>query len=286
MSLFFVDSSCDLDVQQIKSLGIECLNISYEINEQDKAFGEDFDFDKFYSKLRKGVVVTSKGLTVDDYVGMLTPALDGGDDIVYVYSSGEVFDNKALLSAQDALKRAYSDRRIEFIDSKNVSIGCGAVCFELAKMYHNGATIDEIVDRSYEIIDSVANYMIVDSLEMLTLTGAIDSSVAVGSTLNVKFIVTIDLDGKFRLIEKVAGRKRAIAKLIQIIRQTGKNVADNPVFISDSGVKEEVSGLVLKLKEYFGQEIIVYQQRISPSNAVVLGNNAISLVFKTNKKIH
>lgn len=286
MSLFFVDSSCDLNVQQIKNLGIECLNIQYEINEQGKVFGEDFEFDKFYSKLRKGVVLTSKGLTKKDYIKVLTPVLDGGDDIVYVYSSGEVFDNKALLSAQDSLKESYPDRRIEFIDSKNVSIGCGAICFELAKMYHNGATIDEIVEHSYEIIDSVANYMIVDSLEMLTLTGAIDSSVAVGSALNVKFIVSVDIDGKIRLVEKVVGRKRAVAKLIQIIRQTGKNVADNPIFISDSGAKEEVSGLVLKLKEYFGQEIIIYQQRISPSNAVVLGNNAISLAFRTNKKMH
>ena len=286
MSLFFVDSSCDLDVQQIKNLGIECLKIPYEINDQSNSFDDNFDFDKFYSKLRKGVVLTSKGLKEKDYIKVLSPALEGGDDIVYVYSSNEVFDDKALKSAQGKLKNTFPDRRIEFIDSKNISAGCGYVCFELAKMYHSGATIDEILDYSYNLIDSVANYIIVDSLEQLTMMGSIDGSVAVGSSLNVKFVVAIDLDGKIRLVDKIVGRKKAIAKVIQSIRQIGRNVADNSIFISSSKADSDIVDLIAKLKEYFGEELMVYSQRITPSNAVVLGNGAISIAFKTGKKMH
>lgn len=286
MSLFFVDSSCDLSAQQIKSLGIECLNIPYEINEQSKEFDENFDFDKFYSKLRKGIVLTSAGLSEDDYLSLFSPVLEGGDDIVYVYSSGGVFDCKPLHSAQQLLKSTYPDREIQFIDSKNISVGCGAVCYELAKMYHNGASIGEIVDKAQSLIDCVATYLIVDSLESLTLTGVIDSSVAVGSTLNIKYLIAVDIDGRCKLIDKVTGKKRAISKLIQIVRQTGRNVADNPVFVGVSGVVGEIELLTSKLKEYFGEELELHNNKITPSNCVVVGKEAIALSFRTNKKTH
>ena len=63
MSLIFVDSSCDLDFQQIKNLGIECFHLPFVLNGEEGSTNSDFDYHKFYSKLRKGIVVTNKNLT-------------------------------------------------------------------------------------------------------------------------------------------------------------------------------------------------------------------------------
>ena len=92
MSLFFVDSSCELDPQQIKNLGIEIFNLPYSIDGQEKIITDDFDYIKFYSKVRKGVDLKYLPLSEKEYVNIFEPALKGGDDIVYVHSSGQVFD--------------------------------------------------------------------------------------------------------------------------------------------------------------------------------------------------
>ena len=57
MSLFFVDSGCDLGFDQIKKLGIESINLNYTINDKEMEFNSEFDYDKFYSKFKKGVCV-------------------------------------------------------------------------------------------------------------------------------------------------------------------------------------------------------------------------------------
>ncbi|MBE5736536.1 MAG: DegV family EDD domain-containing protein [Clostridiales bacterium] len=286
MSLFFVDSGCELDSTQIRNLGIECINLPYEINNEVKEFGENFDFDKFYSKLRKGVVLNLCPLKSEEYVKILEPALEGGDDIIVVHSSNEIFSNKGLLDAVATLKDIYPDRLIELIDSKNMSAGTGVVCYELAKMYHSGATIQEIVDASLDIINTTACYMIVDSLEPLSYNGVVDSSLVIGSSLNIKLIIAIDIDGKVRLIDKVSGRKRAIAKLVQIIRQEGKNVADNTIIVSNSNLTSESADLVSTLKEYFGDSLKLIECRITPSNAVLLGCGSMGVAFKVHRKIH
>jgi DegV family protein with EDD domain len=286
MSLFFVDSSCDLDSQQIKSLGIECFNLPYVLDGELKTLDEDFEFSKFYSKVRKGEGVKYQSLSEKEYMKVFEPALKGGDDIIYVYSSGLIFDSTNVLSAREKLLKKYSERKFELIDSKNFSIGHGNVCFLLGLQYHNGSTIEEIIEYSYDLIDSVACYMVVDSIQPLIVSGIMDENSMVGSALNIKSILAVDIDGSIRLVEKVSGKKRALSKIVQLIRQTGKNIADNPLFIANSHAETDAQYIVDTLKGYLGDEMKVLESNITPSNVSIVGNGAVVVAFRVYKKIH
>ena len=50
MSLFFVDSNCDLEKDYIKKLGFECINLPYSINDMKLEFDYNYDYKKFYPK--------------------------------------------------------------------------------------------------------------------------------------------------------------------------------------------------------------------------------------------
>jgi len=286
MSLFFVDSSCDLDSQQIKSLGIECFNLPYVIDGKEKLIADDFEYTKFYSKIRKGIELKYLPLSEKEYENVFEPALKSGDDIVYVYSTSKVLDCKNLFSARDKLLNKYPDRKFNLIDSKNFSAGHASVCFMLAMKYRSGRTVDEIVEDSYDVIDSIACYMIVDSLEQISKHGALETNAVVGTALNIKSILAVDIDGRIRLVEKVSGRKRALNKLIQIVRQTGKNIADNQLVICNSHATEDSKFIADTLKSYMGDDLKVLEQNISPSNTAVVGNNVISIAFHVYKKMH
>ena len=103
MSLFYVDSSCDLDPKYIKNLGIECFDLRYKIDDQEKTITEDFDYNKFYSKVRKGVRVEFLPLSVSEYTKVFEPAMKGGDDVLYVHASSQIFDTTNLVKAKQKL---------------------------------------------------------------------------------------------------------------------------------------------------------------------------------------
>ena len=285
MSLFFVDDSCDLDFMQIKNLGIEYFNLPFTVDGKEYKMSLDFDFAKFYSKCRKGVVLKSKNITEKSYISIFEPALKLGDDIVYVCSSDAIFNYTKLLSAKNKLLELYPERKFEILDSKNFSAGHGTVCFMLAMKYRSGATIDELVDYYYQIKDSVATYLVVDSIKEMSEFIS-NSSTLVGSSLNIKAITALNIDGQFKVVDKVSGKRRALMKLIQTIRQTGQNIADNLVIISSACVQSDVEFVESQLKEYFGEDLQIFKNHMSPTNVSIAGIGSIAVSFNVNKKIH
>ena len=286
MSLFFVDNSCDLDFEQIRKLGIECFSLPYLINDVEHSFDDDFNYEKFFSKVRKGIVLSYRQLSKEEYIQVFEPALNGGDDVVYVHASGEMFDYTNLEKAKEKLLNKYPERKFELIDSKNFSAGLSMIALELALKYRNGCTIEEIIEHSYSIKDKVATYMVVKSLENMTLNGVVEGNNLVGSSLNVNYIVSVDVDGNFRVVDKVSGRKKAIAKLIQILRQTGENVTDYSLIVTESQVGIESVEMVAKLREYFGDELKVIIQKMSPTTTAIVGLGSIAIAFKVHRKMN
>lgn len=286
MSLFFVDSNCDLNRDYIKKLGVECIDLPYSINDKTFPFDEEFDYKKFYSKYKKGVIVNNVNLSTENYMDIFSKCLDLGDDIVYVHSSQNLVDISNLISARDTLKEVYPDRKIEIIDSSNISVGQGALSIELAMMYRRGDSIDEIVEASFDKKHEYAMYFASSNCEKMRNRGLIDGSVIPGTVLNIKPIFSIDIDGKIQLVDKVSGKKKAILKLVEICRQYGKNVVDYPVAIVYSNDEASANELAEKLKEHFGSEMQISISQMSPANAGILGDSVLGLSFHVHKKFN
>lgn len=285
MSLFYVDSGCDFSTDTIKKLGIDCINIPYMINDKDKVFDENFEYDKFYSKVRKGVVVSEKNLNEEELLAILEPIIVS-DDIIYIHSSRNIKNCDTLYSVREHLITKYPDRKFELIDSANISIGQGVFSYLLAKMYRNGSSIDEIVNASESLKNEVAMYVVVESLEDLSNHNLFDGKKVSGTALNIKPIITIDIEGKFQLVEKVSGRKKAINKLVEIVRQRGENLMDYPIAISHSLAEDDAKLIESKMKEFLGNDIQLLMERMSPTSTSLLGLNAVAVSFHVHSKVH
>jgi len=286
MSLFFVDSGCDLGKEYIKKLGVECVDMPYSINDKKFLLDETFDYKKFYSKCKKGVVINNVNLSANEYIDIFSKCLELGDDIVYVHSSGNLLDLSNLKSAKESLNELFPDRKLEIIDSANISIGQGALSIDLVMMYRRGDSIDEIVSASAQKNHEYAMYFASGNCEQMQNRGLIDSGIVPGTMLNIKPIFSVDIDGKIQLVDKVSGKKKAILKLLEICRQYGENVADYPIAIvyghDELGAKE----LADKLKEYFGSEIQLSICQMTPANVGILGDNVLGITFHVHRKIN
>ena len=112
------------------------------------------------------------------------------------------------------------------------------------------------------------------------------SLVTTGTALNIKPILAINLDGKLELCDKVSGKKKAIAKLLEVLRQTGENVADYPIGVVYTNDESQADELCQKIKEYYGEDIQLFKKRMTPSNVGLLGGGILGISFHVHRKIH
>ncbi|HBO49076.1 MAG TPA: hypothetical protein DD614_04530 [Clostridiales bacterium] len=286
MSLFFVDSASDLSVIDAKKLGIEMINLPY-LKEGDRIeFDKNFDFVKFYSKHKKGIDISRLPLSEKEYTKIFEPCLKQGDDVVYVCSSENIIEQKNLTDCVNALTQKYTERTFKLIDSKSISIGQGLVSYACAMLYRHGDDVETIYNKSFDIRNEYAMYFSCDSMEKLFENSIILNTQSVGTSLNIKPIMAINLDGNAEIIDKVSGKKKAISKMLELLRQTGENVADYPIGVVYSNDEASALELCEKIKEYYGQDVQIICNRMTPSNVGVLGGGMLGISFHVHRKIH
>ncbi len=287
MSLLFAGSSSDLNIKSIKKLGIECVHYPYKKNGKVHIYEEDFDFDGFFSKLKKGSNFEYVDITAEEYIQIFEPCFLMGDDVIFVHSSEKIKNVDGLKEAKLLLEEKYPDRRLELIDSKNISIGEGLVTYGCAMLYRKGESINSIVEKSIDIINESAFFFVTNSSRKLEENNIVsDIPIAGGTMLNIKNIWNVNIDGQVELYDKVSGKKKAVSKLLDIIRQLGENVADYPIGIVYTGDEVSANELKEKIISTFDADLNIHLERLTPNNAMLLGDDVLGLAFHIHRKLH
>ncbi len=281
MSLFFVDSNCDLPREVLAKMPVECINFPCILN------GEIVKFDKVYD----GLGFTPNMLTleptspsVNDYMDAFRQGFYRGDDIVYLYTSKKIFDTKNLFDAIDALKQEFPERKLIAIDTCNFSVGQGLVSYALAMKYRAGATPQELEKYAEEIKGEYQVFMSLDSLDTLNHHGMLLGSQMTGGALRVRPVITVNGDGEFVLFDKVSGKKKSMLKLAEYIKEYGANVVDFPIAIVYSDDDSLANELKNVLARELGDEAYIMLSRFSPNNRSLIGGG-IGVCFHTKRKI-
>jgi DegV family protein with EDD domain len=101
-------------------------------------------------------------------------------------------------------------------------MGLGFLALEGARLARQGKDRRAILQRMQSVRQGIRLYFLVDTLEFLRRGGRIGGTQAlVGSILQVKPILTIT-NGRIEVAEKVPGKKRAYARLLQTVGEARK----------------------------------------------------------------
>jgi DegV family protein with EDD domain len=179
------------------------------------------DTDRFYDDLRVSQeTATTSQPAVGDFLSAWRPTLDAGDDIVSVHiSSGISGTYDSANSARELLLRDGLDpERIAVIDSHRACGGLGLMLLAGAAAAQNGSDAKAVADRVSAARDGVQMWFAVDTLEYLRRGGRIGGAQAwLGSALKIKPILT--LDGEITPIERVRTSQRAVARMVEFLRE-------------------------------------------------------------------
>lgn len=168
--------------------------------------------------------------------------------------------NSAVLAANMFLEEV-EDAFVHIFDCKTATAGASLVALKLKTMIEEKVEKNRIIEEINNYIDQMKTFLVPVRLDNLAKNGRISSKKAfVGSLLQVTPIMCDNGDGELILKEQIRGRKKAFARLLDIIGEEKADFSDRVLAISH--VNSEERALNLKeqiLSRYNFKDIIIFE---------------------------
>lgn len=214
-----IDSCSDVPAELVNSEGIILLKFPYILDEntlEDDLF-QSVTAKEFYDGMRKGKEPSTAQLSVPVLQETFRQAAETGIPTVYLsFTSGMSGSYDVAMLVRDQILEEFPDFELYVVDTKLASIAEGFLVFEAITQWEKGLSAKDLADWAEEARNYVWCEFMVEDLDSLKRGGRIPSSVAVaGAALDVKPILTIDVDGKLQLTGVSRGRKKGMRHLAE-----------------------------------------------------------------------
>lgn len=284
MLKLFTDSDTDITLLEAKEMGFELISMPYII--EDKIYYpykdyEIFDYKSFYDMLRNGVIPKTCALNQLDYIGYFEETFKNGDDILYVHFSRAMTATfEAMDCAVKELLNKYPERKFYEIDTKAITIGSNIIVKEIAEMYKNGASVEEIMAFGKNEVDKYACYFYADDLKFFKASGRVSNMAAVfGTLIGIKPIIYIGSDGKMTNIGKEHGRNKALNKLLQTMEELGDDLQNHRIVIGHSDALDLAKEFGEAIKTKFGKGVNIEYVVVNPTAGSHCGPSGVGVAF-------
>ena len=242
--VIFTDSTTDISADMAKELQLEVVNLSWAMG--DKSYenhldGREMSSKDFYERLRKGETASTAQLNPNTFVEAFQPVLKAGKDILYIgFSSGLSATYNSSVMAREQLLEEFPDAKIYCVDSLCASMGEGLLVWHAAQLKKQGKTVEEVRDWTEENKLRLCHWFTVDDLKHLHRGGRVSATAAfAGSLLNIKPVLHVDDNGKLIPKEKIRGRKKSLAALVEKMAENVQEPQEQVIFISHGDCVED-----------------------------------------------
>jgi len=273
------DSTADIPKSLVEALGISVVPLKVHIQNETYLDRENLTADEFYHKL-DGIeeFPTTSQPSPADFVKIYKRLANGEDaKIISIHLSSALSGTvqSALLA-----KTMVEDLGIEvaIVDSKKASYSIGIVVVAVAEAINNGMSFEDGVKLAARLSEETQVYFLVDSLDHLQKGGRIGKAASLfGSLLNIKPILSLNEQGEVFPVDKIRGRNKAMAKLIEYFTDyaEGKKInagISHAANINDAKLFEQ------KLREHFDVQNIVITD-IGPVIGTHVGQGTIAVMM-------
>jgi DegV family protein with EDD domain len=269
------DSTAYLPQDTIHKYDITVVPLAVNFGQESYKEGVEIVSDQFYARMasEKALPTTSQP-AVGEAVQAFERLLQTHESIIGIFLSEGL--SGTANSAETAARMVGGD--ITVIDSKMTSAGQAHLVLTACQMREDGATKEAIVDKMMTIREQLDAYFIVDSLDHLHRGGRIGGiSAAIGSLLQIKPILTCK-GGKLDLYEKVRTRKKAVARVYELVRES--KYADQPLEINViyTDNREDAQVFLEQTKAEF-PEAKINSYQMGPVIGTHVGPGLLALIF-------
>jgi len=246
--ILFTDSSSDLPKKFFDEHNVVLFPLRVHLNNKEYPDIIGVDLKEFYDEMRKGAAPKTSQVSPEDFYNTFEKYAKEGEEGIYISFSSQLSGtyNTAVMIA-DQLREKYPDFKLTIIDTKCASLGQGLVVKKAVELRDAGVPYEELVEKVENYAKHMQHIFTVENLDYLARGGRISKSSAFfGGLMSIKPILHVE-DGKLIPLEKVRGRKKALARMIEIMAERGGDFSNKIVGIShgdDLETVEEVKKLI------------------------------------------
>lgn len=284
MFKIITDNGSDLTKEWMAANDVDCLYLSTILNGKVIA---DKDIDlaaaDFYQMLSQGAKPSTSQINPEQAREYFTEHINDADEFLYVgISSGLSGTVGSVRTGVAEVLEAYPNKKIEVVDSLTASLGEGLVVWYAVKMRNEGKSLEETAKW---LNDNVQHFLLsftVDNLFDLWRGGRVSrTSAIVGTLASVKPFLIVDPEGKLTVPQKLRGRKKSLAYLVESLKlHKGTEYAGNNdmIMICHGNVPEDAEYVKQMLEEQYGYKNF-YMSNVGPMIGTHTGSSLVVLSF-------
>jgi DegV family protein with EDD domain len=277
-----LDSCCDLPADLIESFDVDVVPFTYIMDD-----GEHLDDlwtsmtpHEFYERLRKGEQSSTSQVPYGLIRATLIRAATSDVPTVFVcFSSCLSGTFESIVSTWNEIKDDYPEAELYIVDSKLASAAEGLLAIEAVRQCDRGLTAAELAAWVREARYYVHGYFTLAGLETLRRGGRIPDMAAIaGTKLDIKPILTFDLDGRLAFFGAARGRKKSIKQLLQIFHDRFQDTSSRTIIVAAADAEKEQKALAEQLLKS-PDKLSIWRTSIGPVIGSHVGPDMLAIVF-------
>ena len=236
-------------------------------------YDDDMDiveFSKFYfEELDKGTKVRTSLVNPDAFEKVFREEVGNGNKVIcFTMASGISGTNQSANIAKDLINEEFKEEKVYVVDCMTCGFGEGLQVLNAEKLVNEGKTFEEVKAEVEKFKHFVRSEFTVDEIKYLISTGRVSRAMAKFLTLaNIKVLLKNNLESKIVFDGPAFGRKNAIVKLADKVKEKINLNLDQTVYITHCVAEEDAQ----KLKD-----LIVSKTGIKPEKVEIYDYDLIS----------
>ena len=279
--VLMTDSDSDLPYHFKEQYDIPVVYMPYALNGKEyfDDLGQMLSHRDYYEMMRQGAVPVTSALNEESYLEYFDPILKEKDLLFIAFSSKLSCTLQAVYAAREKLLKKYPKRRFTVVDTLSISAPMALLVLKAHEMYRAGKPMDEVADWVTENKLRCNAYFTVDDLKYLQRGGRISAAAAtIGTLLDLKPIITEGKDGSLQSADKVRGRKKALATIVEKAMEFDPDPAESPFIILHADAPEDAERCKNLLLQKL-PEARVYIEPIGPVIGAHCGPGTVALCY-------
>ena len=280
--IFMTDSDSDLPFHLKQQYDIPVVYMPYALDGKEyfDDLGQMLDHKSYFDMMRNGAAPVTSALNEASYMDYFEPVLKEGKDLLFVaFSSKLSCTLQAVYSAREKLLEQYPERKFVVVDTLRISGPMALLVLKAHEMYRAGKSIEEVAEWLENNKLRAQAYFIVDDLKYLKRGGRISATAAtVGTMLDLKPIISEAADGTLNANDKIRGRKKALAFIVDKMLEAAPDPEESPIIVLNADSPDDAQRAKTLVEQKLpGANVLI--ENVGPVIGAHAGPGTIALCF-------